>query len=48
MQTIIQKLSFYNEIELVHIFISDFHVFEKNCFATKNLLQRNISYLCAG
>lgn len=23
------KLSFYNEIELVHIFISDFHAFEK-------------------
>lgn len=40
MQTIIQKLSFYNEIELVHIFISDFHAFEKKLFCNQELVTK--------
>lgn len=34
------KLSFYNEIELVHIFISDFHAFEKKLFCNQELVTK--------
>lgn len=34
------KVSFYNEIELVHIFISDFHAFEKKLFCNQELVTK--------